>query len=168
MNQLKLLITALHKLAKHRKRLAELKSCYKQLFRKFEKSHQTLLVDIELQEQALIGVEKEVRGLAKVVFRQAGYRNVCSGVSIGQPKRFIYDIDEAYHYALTSEYRDRLLCLDAKEFDKHCVKMAETGVELPFVFTYSEMKLHIARDLDKALRFYTTGNLERNTDESNK
>ncbi len=168
MIQLESLVTALRKLARHRKRLGELKSCYKQLFRKFEKSHRALLVDIELQEQALIGVEKEVRGLAKIVFRQAGNRNVCSGVSIGQPKRFIYDIDEAYHYALTSEYRDRLLCLDTKEFDKHCVKMAEAGVELPFVFTYSEMKLHISRDLDKALRFYTTGNFERNTYGSSK
>ena len=168
MIQLEPLVRTLRKLAKHRKRLGELKSCYKQLLRKFEKSHRVLLIDIELQEQALIGVEKEVRGLAKVLFRQAGYRNVCSGVSIGQPKRFIYDIDEAYHYALTSEYRDRLLCLDTKEFDKHCVKMAETGVELPFVVTYSEMKLHIARDLEKALQFYPTETFERNTDGSSK
>ena len=168
MIQLEPLVTALHKLAKHRKRLAELKSCYTQLFKKFQKSHQVLLLDIDLQEQALAGVEKEVKGLAKALFRQAGYRNTCSGVSIGQPKRFIYDLDEAYYYALTSEYRDRLLCLDTKEFEKHCIKMAETGVELAFVYTYSEMKLHIARDLEKALQFYPTKTFERNTDGSNK
>ena len=49
MIQLEPLVTALRKLARHRKRLGELKSCYKQLFRKFEKSHRVLLVDIELQ-----------------------------------------------------------------------------------------------------------------------
>lgn len=168
MIELKPLVTALHKLARHRKRLTELKSCYKQLFTKFQKSHHTLLLDIELQEQALVGVEKEIRGLAKVLFRQAGNRNVCSGVCIGHRKRFIYDVDEAYHYALTSKYRDRLLCLDTKEFEKHCIKMAETEKELPFVYMHSEMVLQIARDLDKALQFYPTGNFERNSNEPNK
>ena len=167
MIELKPLVIALRKLARYRKRLAELKGCYKHLFRKFQKSHQTLLVDIELQEKALAGVEKEVRGLAKVLSRQAGNRNVCSGICISRRKRFIYDIDEAYHYALNSKYRDRLLYLDTKEFEKHCIKMAETGMELPFVYIHYEMELQIARDLEKALQFYPTGNFERNNNESN-
>ena len=151
-NQTDLLITALNDLAHKRQRLVELENCYKEFFAKFTESHGVLITDIELQKQTLEQTEKEVRDIVKTRYEKEGNKDVCSGVKIKCSKRFEYDVNEAYQYALNSEHRDNLIFIDTKKFEKYCSKILEAGMKLPFVSTFVEPVPYIAKDLAKALQ----------------
>lgn len=151
-NQTDLLITALHDLAYKRQRLVELEACYQEFFERFTKCHSALIADIELQKQALAQTEKEVRDIVKTRYEQEGNKDVCSGVKIKCFKRFEYDVNEAYQYALNSEHRDNLVFIDTKKFEKYYSKILEAGMELPFVSTSVEPVPYIAKDLAKSLQ----------------
>ncbi len=146
------LITALHDLAEHRQRLSKLETCYKYLFEKFRESNSALINDLELQKQALEKTEKEVRDIVKSHYEKEGNKDVCKGVKIKCFKRFEYDVNEAYQYALNSEHCDNLVFIDTKKFEKYYSKILEAGMELSFIRTFVEAVPYIAKDLAKALQ----------------
>ena len=146
------LITALHNLSAQRKRFSELDACYKELFEKFRESNSVLINDLELQKQALEQTEKEVREVVIKRYEKEGNKDVCVGVKIKCFKRFEYDVNKAYQYALGSEHRDDLVFIDTKKFEKYYSKILEAGMELAFVNTSFEPVPYIARDLEKALQ----------------
>ena len=146
------LLTSLQDLAEHRQRLVKLETCYKYLLEKFKESNSGLINDLELQKQVLAKTEKEARELVKTRYEEEGNKDVCKGVKIKCFKRFKYDLNEAYQYALSSEHRDNLVFIDTKKFEKYYAKILEAGMELPFVSTAIEPVPYIAKDLDKALQ----------------